>query len=364
MSMTAEEILVNCEKQFNFIKKDIDFLIKYINQLIDECKQIDSSGYFKKQIEQILEELTKEQMDLAKNTYEREVSSNTHVAIETYNEIQRYAERKREVIADFKAKVFCFKKDVLEKEQENLLKALDKNVFEDIENLKNSLIAKYSNSEDKLYIKRLFEQNQHTLINKKDNELYDFVLQNLKKYKASNSSIVKEVVSSSIDLYKDDQDIVNSIKQDAKEFMSLINLINLQGNIKDYFLKSSKTAEQEAVRKDNVIKIVKAIREVGYIVNEDNIRKLAEKNLVLIHGEKLSGETADFAVRLDGSFVYNWEGFEDHKHDVDAQNFLNKLKEFNLHSSDEFKKQYREPKYIAKNKKIIKDKNTNSNSSK
>ncbi|WP_339021169.1 hypothetical protein [Spiroplasma endosymbiont of Atherix ibis] len=362
--MTAKEILVNCEKQFSFIKKDINSLIKYIKELIEQCKQIDSSGFFKKQIEQILEELTKEQIDLTKNTYEREISSDNHVAIETYNEIQRYAERKREVIADFKTKVFCFKKDILEKEQENILKSLDKNIFEDITNFKNSLISNYSSSEDKLYIKNLFEKNEHILINKKGNELYDFILQSLKEHKSSNNSIVKEVVSSSIDLYKEDEDIVNSIKQDAKDFISKINLINLQNSIKDYFVKSSKIAEQEAVRKDNVIKIVKAIREVGYIVKEDNIRKIAEKNLILIHGEKLTGEAADFAVKLDGTFVYNWEGFEYHKHDIDAQSFLNKLKEFNLHSSDEFNKQYREPKYIAQNKKIIKNKNTNSNSSK
>ncbi|QHX36388.1 hypothetical protein [Spiroplasma sp. BIUS-1] len=364
MSMTAEEILVNCEKQFGFIKKDIDALIKYIKELIGHCEQIDNSGFYKKQIEELLNRLTKEQEDLAQNTYEREISSDTHVAIETYHEIQRYAERKREVIADFKAQVFSFKKDVLIKEQENILKALDKNLFEDLSNLKDSLITKYENEEDKLYIKKMFEEKQHILINKKSNEIYDFVLEELKNYKASNDIIAKEIVSSSIDLYKEDRDLVESIRQEAQNFMGIKETKNFQEDIKNYFSKSSKIAEQEAVRKDNVVKIVNSIREVGYIVNEDNIRKLEEKNMILIHGEKPTGETADFAVRLDGSFIYNWEGFEGHEHDADAQAFLKKLKEFNLHSSDEFNKQYREPKYIAKNKQVFKNKNNNSNSSK
>ncbi|WP_338985335.1 hypothetical protein [Spiroplasma endosymbiont of Diplazon laetatorius] len=364
MSMTAEEILVNCEKQFGFIKKDIDALIKYIKELIGHCEEIDHSGFYKNQIQELLNRLTKEQEDLAQNTYERELSSDTHVAIETYHEIQRYAERKRDVIADFKAQVFNFKKDVLAKEQENILKALDKNLFEDLEKLKNSLIEKYKDEEDKLYIKKMFDESGHILINKNSNEIYDFVLEELKKRKASNNVIAKEIVSGSIELYSEDRDLVEAIRDEAKNFMGFGESKNFQENMKNYFINSSKIAEQEAVRKDNVIKIVNAIRDVGYIVNEDNIRKLEEKNMILIHGEKPSGETADFAVKLDGSFIYNWEGFDGHEHDADAQAFLSKLKEFNLHSSDEFNKQYREPKYIAKNKQMLKNKNSNSNSSK
>ncbi|AGR41847.1 hypothetical protein [Spiroplasma diminutum] len=363
MSMTAEEILINCEKQFSFIKKDIDVLIKYIKELLVHCNQIDNSGFYQNQINELLEKINKEQIDLAQNTYERELSSDTHVAIETYHEIQRYAERKRESIADFKAQVYSFKRDVLIKEQENILKSLDKNSFDDLEIVRNDLIAKYKDDEDKILIRNIFDQNHHYLINFRGEKLYNFIFEKLKHIKASNKSISKEIIAKSIDLYSEDRDLVEAIRDESQLFMNLDNNGNFQENAKQYFIKSSKLAEQEAVRKDNVIKIVKAIREVGYVVNEENIRRIQEKNMILIHGEKLTGETADFAVKLDGSFVYNWEGFEGHEHDEDAQAFLNKLKEFNLHSSDEFNKQYREPKYIAKNKQIFKNKNnSNSNS--
>ncbi|ALD66054.1 hypothetical protein [Spiroplasma cantharicola] len=363
MSMSAEEILINCEKQFSFIKKDIDVLIEYIIELISQCEQIDNSGFYKKEIEKLLEQLKREKTDLAKNTYERELSSDTHIAIETYHEIQRFAERKRETIAEFKTQVYSFKKDVLIKEQENILKAFNKDIFKDLNSLKNELIAKYKNDQDKIYIKKMFETNQHKLINKTSDQIYSLIMEDLKELKASNQVIAKEIIGDSIQLYKEDLDVIKAIKDSANKLSLLKESKNFQKDIKQYFLSSSKLAEQEAIRKDNVIKIVKAIREVGYIVKEENIRKLEEKNMILIHGEKLTGETADFVVKLDGSFVYNWEGFEGREHDSDAQAFIKKLKEFNLHSSDEFNKQYREPKYIAKNRQNINSKK-NKNSSK
>ncbi|WP_342258604.1 hypothetical protein [Spiroplasma endosymbiont of Dioctria linearis] len=363
MSMSAEEILINCEKQFSFIKKDIDVLIEYIIELISHCEQIDNSGFYKKEIEKLLEELKKEEKDLARNTYERDLSTNTHVAIETYHEIQRYAERKRDTLAEFKVQVVSLKRDVLIKEQENILKVFTKDNFRDLISFKNELISKYKNEKDKLFIKEMFEKNQHRLINKKPEEIINLITEELKQFKTSNRVMSKEIVKNSIQLYKEDSDLLTAIKEQANKLISLKETKNYQKDIKDYFISSSKLAEQEAIRKDNVIKIVKSIREVGYIVKEENIRKIKEKNLILIHGEKLTGETADFVVKLDGSFVYNWEGFEGHEHDADAQAFLNKLKEFNLHSSKEFNKQYREPKYIAKNKQNINNKK-NKNSSK
>ncbi|AGR40855.1 transcriptional regulator [Spiroplasma taiwanense] len=358
MSMSAEEILINCEKQFSFLKKDIEVLISYINELLAQCKKIDNSNFFQQQINYFLEKLKIENKELIENAFEKEISSDVHVEIEKYHEIQRFAEKKRNNITDLKTKIFLLKSDIIKKEQMQIKKSLEKNYFSNILDLKKQLIMNYKDDQDKLFIKKLFEDKEHLFINKKKDKILSYIFIELEKYKTSNKIIFEEIISNSIELYKDDQDVFAIVKNEMKLLSENKDNENINEIISKYLYNSSKLAEQEVIRKDNVLKIVNAIRKVGYIVNPNNIRKIKQKNLIIIHGEKITGETADFAVRHDGSFIYNWEGFEGRQHDEDAKAFIKKLKDFNIHASNEFNKQYREPKYIAKRKKVITENNT------
>ncbi|AHI52522.1 hypothetical protein [Spiroplasma culicicola] len=361
MSMSAEEILLNCKKQFEFIKTDINTLLAYIQELLEECHQIDNSNFYTEKLESLIKKVKDEILDLQKaDDYAKEVEGQTHVATERYHEIQRYAERKRELIAEFKAEVFALKKDITVKEQDAMVKNLNDSLYNSFDDLKREIINFYETVDDRTIIQNYFNEFETVLRNKDKSQLLEIVANHLNEQKQSTKFITKQMINSSIQLYDNDKDVVNAIKDDAKVFLTESNDSNLFDQAKQFFIKASKSAENEAIRKDNVIKIVNAIRAVGYIVDENNIRKLEEKNLILIHGEKVTGETADFAVRLDGSFVYNYEGFEGHEHDVDADAFLQKLREQGIQSSEEFNKQYREPKYIAKNKAIINNKKTNS----
>ncbi|QEH61443.1 hypothetical protein SCHIN_v1c02460 [Spiroplasma chinense] len=361
MSMSAEEILLNCKKQFDFIKTDINVLLAYIQEMILHCREIDNSGYYEEQLKQ-LEKRVKDEIEDLKyaDQYAKEVEGQVHVATERYHEIQRFAERKREMIADFKTEVFMLKKDVVKKEQEAIAKKLSESMFSSFEEMVNEFVSLQDTLDDKVLVKNYFDKYEAVLRNKSKEEIIEELKNHLTSEKESFKFIAKQMINSSIQLYDQDQDVVNAIKEDAKDFLQNSNEQNIFEDAKKFFVNSSRNAENEAIRKDNVIKIVKAIRDVGYIVNENNIRKIEEKNLILIHGEKVTGESADFAVRLDGSFIYNYEGFEGKEHDADADAFLQKLREQGIQSQDAFNKQYREPKYIAKNQQSLVNKKTKS----
>ncbi|QBQ07375.1 hypothetical protein SGLAD_v1c01760 [Spiroplasma gladiatoris] len=362
MSMTAEEVLLNCKKQFDFINTEINTLLKYIQELILECKDIDNSNFFLEQFKELEKKVKYELEDFKKaQDYVDEVQEDTHVKTERYHEIQRFAERKRNSLADFKAEVLALRKDIVKKEQNTIAKKLNDSLFKNYEDLKISLIQQQKDVDTKTLVKNYFENNEEILKNKNHDQIVEIINNYIINEKQDVTVLAKEVISNTIKEYKEDNDILNSFKNDALELLKDLNQDNFFKKIKRFYSNSLKNIENEIVRKDNVKKIIQAIEDIGYHVNENNVRKIEEKNLIIIHAQKETGESADFAVKLDGSIVYNYEGFEGHEHDVDANDFLNKLKEYGINSSEAFNKQYREPKYVAKHKELIKNKKTNQN---
>lgn len=362
MSMSAEEVLFSCKKQFDFIKTDIKALLAYIEELIKHCQEIDNSIFFQDKLQEYKKRVMDEIADLNQiEKYANQNTKDTHIAIERYHEIQKQVEKKRSAIADLKTEMYALKKDVVKKEQDTIARKVMEMLSTDYESLKNEIVNLQNNLDDKVLAKNYFEKNEAKLINQSKGEIISAINKYMIEIKESSKQIAKDIINQTINLYKDDQDLVNAIKNDAWDFLQNVNETNIFTEANKFVINASRNAEQEAVRKDAVIKIVKAIRDVGYIVNESNIRRVEEKNLILIHGEKVSGETASFAVRLDGSFVYNYEGFEGKEHDVDAKEFLKKLREEGIQSTEEFNKQYHEPKYIAKRNQMLQNKKKDSN---
>jgi len=349
MSMSAQEVLLNCKKQFEFIKKDITTVLAYIQEAIDHCKQIDNSNFYSEKLKELEIRVKNELLDLkTADDYANELELETHLKIPKYREIQRFAENKRKNIAKFKTEIFALKKDIVKKEQESIFLKLNTSFFDDYLVLKDIIINLYSNIDDKAMVKKFLLENEVLFLNKTYNEVVSNVNIFMTSKKQSTNYVMTDMINKSIKFYDDDPEIVNMLQDNIKIFKTNTNEQNQLNKINDFWLDSSKNIENEVVRKDCVVKIVKAIREVGYIVEENNIRKNKEKNLILIYGEKISGESASFAVKLDGSYVYNYEGFEGKEHDHDADQFLKKLYENGIQSTNSLKRQYREPKYIAK----------------
>ncbi|QGS51603.1 hypothetical protein [Spiroplasma tabanidicola] len=361
MSMTAEEVLFNCKKQFDFIKTDIDTLLRYVKELLEQCRDIDNSSFFVEQFKEIEKVIKNEIEDLKiSEEYVKEVETETHIAIERYHEIQRFAEQKRDKIAEIKARVLGLRKDVVKKEQETIAKNLYSSVYESFEQLKNILINSQKNIDDKTIMLNYLNDNEAVLKNFSKENIINKANSYISAQKESIKYLSKQVVNDIERNYSYDNDLIEAIEKEKIEYLNNLNEDNFIKNSKIFFSKVSKNIENESIRKDNVIKIINAIQATGYLVDENDIKKIKEKNLVLIHAVKETGESADFAVRLDGSFLYNYEGFEGHEHDADADAFLKKMREQGITSWEAFNKQYREPKYVSKNSAIINSKKKSS----
>ncbi|ASP28666.1 hypothetical protein SCORR_v1c08940 [Spiroplasma corruscae] len=353
MSMTAEEILLNCEKHFSFIATEIESLIVYIKNLLANCKRIDNSKFYEDKILSLIDKLVKQKEDFKKNTIDREMNKDTHIAIETYNEIQKYAEGTRDLLAELKLEAFSLKRDIVSKEQDMIFQSLNINKLNNLKELEHKLMISYEQDTDKLFIKNFFEDKKEVLINLNNEEVISLLKKSMVQENDYSKVIEKEIISSAIEIYKNDIETINILKEEMK---NVLEKSNSRDTLLRFYKNFLKRAENESIRRDNITKIIKAVTDIGYIVNENDIRKIKEKNIVVIHATNKDGKTADFAVKFDGSLIYNWEGFEEHEHDEDAKAFLKKLREYNILHSDEYKKVYREPNFIKEAKLKVKQK--------
>ncbi|KAF5276137.1 hypothetical protein FQR65_LT16455 [Abscondita terminalis] len=298
MSMSATEILINCEKQLSLLEKEIDFSLSNIQKLIDKCKQIDNSNIFEDKLNQFILKFKNLKVELKDNAFEKEISKVTHVAIEMHNEIKNFIYRKKE----------------------NQEFALSKTKSEILEIVKND-IDKFVSSENRLIENAIFDAKQ--------------------KYGPI------------------DVDIIKGIDKYILELKNSPDTISAPQKVKLFEEKVYNYAENIITRKDNVIKIIKSIRKMGYIVTEEDVRKFEKENIVSINATKPSGETLQFAIQLDGKLLINSEGFEKEDHDIEFKNLIDEFKNNNLAASTPLEIKYREPKYVAKHQKINKKENKN-----
>jgi len=68
---------------------------------------------------------------------------------------------------------------------------------------------------------------------------------------------------------------------------------------------------EENVRKETIRVIIKAIRERGFVVDtKKNLKIDKDKNVVKLVALKPSGQRAEFEIRINGKFMYRFEGYE------------------------------------------------------
>lgn len=355
MSMSAEQVLVNCEKQFSFIKNDLNFVLSQIKAAITECEALDHSKSYKNDLIKCENKINESIEEINNNAFNKSISSNTHMAIETYNRIQKYCERKRDEVVLFKMDVLKLKNNVLSKELELISKNIKTNNVSDFDNLLEEIIESHEDNNLKHILKVYFADNKTNLINKKLEEILIIANEVIQNQKPIGERI-KNILTETNKFFKNEHDEIKI--QDIE--LNLINQnIDVYKNMKQFFKSSSMIMEQASIRKDNVIKLVNTIRKLGYIVEKENIRTIIEKNVVIIHAEKDTGEYADFAVQLDGHLLINSEGFEQNDHDKELKAIINELNSNGVWSIENIKKIYREPAYIAKKgqKRIVKKTN-------
>lgn len=109
-----------------------------------------------------------------------------------------------------------------------------------------------------------------------------------------------------------------------QEVMSTTD-VNAQAEIESIREKATNEIIGEAVRKETVKVISKAIKARGFIIPKGGIKLQREKNQVVIQAKKPSGETAEFTVMLDGHFVYKFHGYEGQACKNDIEPFMSDL---------------------------------------
>lgn len=81
----------------------------------------------------------------------------------------------------------------------------------------------------------------------------------------------------------------------------------------------------EELRKKAIKKIRKCVQQRGFMVDKGNIRKNGDTVTMIAH--KIGGETATFTINIDGSFIYDFQGYEDQACQKDIEPFVKDLEE-------------------------------------
>ena len=83
---------------------------------------------------------------------------------------------------------------------------------------------------------------------------------------------------------------------------------------------------EEKIRKETILAILKAIRDRGFIVDtKKNLKIDRDKNVVKLVALKPSGQRAEFEIRINGKFMYRFEGYEGTACNKDIEPFMDDL---------------------------------------
>lgn len=94
---------------------------------------------------------------------------------------------------------------------------------------------------------------------------------------------------------------------------------------------------RERMRNATLKAIIRAIRETGFVVDtKNNIKIDRKRDIVKMVAQKPSGQLAEFEVKLDGKFMYHFDGYEGGTCTNDIQPFLKTLEEiYGIHILNE-----------------------------
>jgi len=123
--------------------------------------------------------------------------------------------------------------------------------------------------------------------------------------------------------------------------------------------KATKEIVSETVRKKTLKVIIECIESKGFIVDRKNIKLQRDKNQVYMVAKKVSGETAEFRVMLDGKFIYHFDGYEGQACQDDIQPFMKDLDEIYGIKVVEQKEIWKNPDKISTQKYQQRKINTN-----
>ncbi|WP_338972845.1 hypothetical protein [Spiroplasma endosymbiont of Panorpa germanica] len=357
MSKSAKEVLLDYKRKVKHISDDINFLINTIKMIIASCEKIDNSDIYHEELNMLLKRLNEKQFELNTNALDKKISKDVHTATETLKEINSYLNRQVDDVALIKQAALEIKAKVIKSEIEQTQINLKNNTYNSFREAVDKVLDSINDAESYNFLKKYVEENQNTLINVGLNSIQAHLLQQAADFVVKPQSILSRVVNFQLEQFKDDPDLMDIIKANSKEVELSINENSTSEKIKAFLNETEHQIASEVIRKEVIIKIIQAIRNVGFVVNKSDVVRAKMGNKVMILAQKPTGETAQFAVDLDGSYIYNFEGYEGKEHDYDTDDFIQKLRDFGLATSEEFQTVYRKPNFVAKKESAIQNVN-------
>lgn len=186
----------------------------------------------------------------------------------------------------------------------------DKKIAEELKNIKDEVLKNYIYLElfDNKNIGKSFQEIKEIAINKLNIGLENTVSKNIVSIKNNIHSQLK------------------SLNIEDKRIEEIVNTkeVNFE-SVKKMQLQVNNEIVDEHIRKETLKSIIKTIEKRGFIVDRKNIKLQKDKNQVVCFAQKISGETAEFQIFLDGKFIYKFEGYEGHACQKDITPFIEDL---------------------------------------
>ena len=118
---------------------------------------------------------------------------------------------------------------------------------------------------------------------------------------------------------------------------------------------------RERIRAATLKAIIKAIRDIGFVVDtKRNIKIDRERDVVKMAAKKPSGQLAEFEIQLNGKFMYHFDGYEGGTCTNDIEPFIKVLDEiYGVHIVSQ-KVHHDEPLKESKQRRYFNDTNRDS----
>ncbi len=120
--------------------------------------------------------------------------------------------------------------------------------------------------------------------------------------------------------------VIEQCKSELKDNGISSDIIKDDVSLNEAVKATNAAIVEEKVRKETIRVIVKAIRERGFVVDtKKNLKIDKDKNVVKLVALKPSGQRAEFEIRINGKFMYRFEGYEGTACNKDIEPFMDDL---------------------------------------
>ena len=152
--------------------------------------------------------------------------------------------------------------------------------------------------------------------------------------------------------------IINNLKQSQKNIDNS-NITEIEENLLENTKKAEEVILDERIRRETVKSLYNILNQQGFIVSKPRID--TNENIVILSAKKPSGNKANCKIKLDGKFIYEFDGYKGMSCKEDIEDMKKQLNEiYGIKLKDE-QITWENPNRIYKDADSMPSSNTNEN---